>query len=421
MDAAENMKYDEVRCPGCNNVIKYYDIKDSAWFGCDTCHTFFRQEHNEEPTEIKTFDSLHKYERILHFGDEGYLHERKFIVTGYLHKYAQLDGLYWDEYMMYSPDEDRNFVLANTGDDWYFIWLADEQRYDIRLDYESEQPYIFMQHHPFRSFPREANYTFDILYAAGEFDTNVLDDEKKLQVEEYVALPNIIVSETKDNVTTWYKGVHFNTPDIRNAFSEEIGQRFPETFEDRFRKNWPSVRNIALVTIGLLIITQMLMGVNRSSKYLLNRTYEIIPDSTNWSEIPPINAGIITVRGPATLDFEIETNTYNDWMELMISLTDVKSGRNFELTKAIEYYSGYEGGESWSEGSNKADAVLASVPTGEYQVNIYPYMSSTKYSMIDLGIYQNRQQYSNIVLVMLFILIYPVFLLVRKYNRDNQY
>lgn len=419
--AGENttLKYEEVCCPGCNNILKYYDVKDSAWFGCPTCNTFFRQgENDESPVEIKTFHKDYAYERLLNFGDEGFLHERKFIVTGYIYKYVVSDALYWDEYLLYSPDEDRNFVLVHVDGDWFFIWLADQQNYEIREDFESGEPYLFLQSYPYRSFPLHTSYKFDILYAAGEFDENIIDQHQTLTVEEYVAMPNIIVSETMNGQTTWYKGAHFYTWQVRNAFSKEVRDRFPETFEDRFENKWPSVKRITLVAFVLLLVTQFLFIGMRDNKMLVNKIYQTTLDSASWGMLP-VDAGTIAINGPAVVNFIIEANINNEWLEVGITLTEIKTGKVFEFTKALEFYNGVEGGESWSEGSRSTSGILSSVPTGTYQVNIYPYAHSAKVFDLELTIEQNTVLYSNLFIAMLCILLYPALMLFRKNSIDN--
>ena len=40
------------------------------------------------------------------------------------------------------------------------------------------------------------------------------------------------------------------------------------------------------------------------------------------------------------------------------------------LPQAIEYYSGYDGGEHWSEGKQYAETYISKVPSGNYRLLI---------------------------------------------------
>ncbi|MGI4870056.1 MAG: hypothetical protein ACRYFX_02625 [Janthinobacterium lividum] len=80
-----------------------------------------------------------------------------------------------------------------------------------------------------------------------------------------------------------------------------------------------------------------------------------------------------TVDGPAALYLQLKLpGLNNNWAEVALSLVDEQTGRTYEATKALEYYSGVQGGESWSEGDNAAGINFSAVPAGRYHCNLYP-------------------------------------------------
>ena len=46
------------------------------------------------------------------------------------------------------------------------------------------------------------------------------------------------------------------------------------------------------------------------------------------------------------------------------------TGETFPFAQTIEYYHGYDGGESWSEGGTSNNVFLSAVPKGKYYLNI---------------------------------------------------
>ena len=65
----------------------------------------------------------------------------------------------------------------------------------------------------------------------------------------------------------------------------------------------------------------------------------------------------------------------NYWMEMEGFLRDRKTNKTYSFSNSIEYYSGYEGGERWTEGSRKDKYVINLVPAGEYEVVAQIYQS----------------------------------------------
>ena len=79
------------------------------------------------------------------------------------------------------------------------------------------------------------------------------------------------------------------------------------------------------------------------------------------------------VAGQSALRLSVDVPSLdNNWVELALTLVNEQTGRTYEATRALERYSGYEGGESWSEGSTSDDVTFNAVPAGRYHVNLYP-------------------------------------------------
>ena len=88
---------------------------------------------------------------------------------------------------------------------------------------------------------------------------------------------------------------------------------------------------------------------------------------------PLLASRSFAVAAPAALRLSVEVPSLdNNWMELGLTLVNEQTGRTHEATRALERYSGYEGGESWSEGSTSDDVMFNAVPAGRYHVNLYP-------------------------------------------------
>ncbi len=66
------------------------------------------------------------------------------------------------------------------------------------------------------------------------------------------------------------------------------------------------------------------------------------------------------------VELEINTNVNNSWVYYDISVIDEHNEEVYSLGKEISYYHGYEGGESWSEGSRQTSAFFKVSKAGDY-------------------------------------------------------
>jgi hypothetical protein len=408
----------KINCPECGVVLTCYDLEGSAWFGCLSCNTFFSHEGKEQSIKIKEFEEAYIQIPALKIGDTGELFGRHFIVTGFVYKYDPKESLFWMEYMLFSHGEDYYHVLAHSEGNWYYIWKSENQDVELKDTTPGHWQYVAIEKDPHRVYEHYTQYTFSILYAGGEFDTNILDDARKMLVDEFTDDNGILVCETNDGAGTWFRGLRLPSKKIRAAFGKTQTGEIEESFQEAFERKWSGARNMGLVMVTVILLTHLALGMFKSPKQLLAQQYAMARDTAKLESILPIEAGTIKVNGPTAVDFDLSAEVYNDWIEISVTVMNIKDGKTYEFTKAIEHYSGYEGGEWWTEGSREATAVL-SLPSGTYRVNIYPFASTLKNVPIGLIVYQNATLYSNFYLMLLLVCAYPAWLYMNKRMREE--
>jgi hypothetical protein len=105
----------------------------------------------------------------------------------------------------------------------------------------------------------------------------------------------------------------------------------------------------------------------------------------------------------------------NSWFELDVDLVNAKTNETFNVTIAVEHYSGTDGGESWSEGGDTKTEAIAAVPPGEYFLNIEtsadPGISGTSYRV---AVTRGGVFWSNFWTGLGALLIYPVIVWFRR-------
>lgn len=412
-------RYNEIHCPSCSETIRYFDTAGSSYYACDNCHTYFKQDGDEPTQIIRTFAASNAVPPNIPIGTGGFLRSKRFKIVGYIYKWDSNEDVYWREYMLYNPQDDDYHVLAEHEGDWYLVWKSEKQDYEVEMMGHGVPEYSITEHNPFKKYHLYTGYYFHVQYASGEFDTDVVDDEAKLRVEEYASPPDMIVSERKNNETTWYRGTYLPPSEVYRAFNLYTNipadKRIRTNMKrDQFFERWPLVRNTAFAIALLLVLACGALNIFKQPKKLIEVEYNPSQSQVFWQNTKVLEGGRITVDGPAAVHFRFGTNVYNKWLDLAVTMTNTKNGKAYEFSKVVEYYAGYEGGEHWTEGSQEANAVLSHVPSGTYQINIYPTFEAADSLFLVMEVQQDPIIYSNLWICLALVLVYPTFQWIKK-------
>jgi hypothetical protein len=127
-----------------------------------------------------------------------------------------------------------------------------------------------------------------------------------------------------------------------------------------------------------------------------------------------------TLSGKSNLQVELIAPVHNSWMEADITLVNDNTGEEFHFEQGVEYYSGVEDGESWSEGQNYTDLTLSYIPEGKYHLNIFPATPDEGVGYFQLTLTQDVSMLSNFFIILLLALIFPVALWISVSSYEAQ-
>ncbi|WP_089333547.1 DUF4178 domain-containing protein [Hymenobacter mucosus] len=418
-----------VTCPQCKAPLPCFDEQQSTHFSCPSCHMFFglKEGNLHTPKKLRKFTQEPAHALALPVGTLGSLRGQPFRVTGYMIRKEARTRASWEEYQLLNPETHTYAQLALYEGHWTYITPTD-QKFTI-IARQGNRATVDTDDHYYELYNR---YSPRVLYAEGEFDWNVLDDEG-LKIAEFIDPPLMLVEEKKVRSATWYLAEHvepaevqegFNVPPTRMPFRMGTGAVQPAP-----GANWDALKNFSLGLAVLVIFTHVFFSLLRPETTLADLSWAT-SSTTPAAAVPPDSSTApvleaVKVSSPfevpynTALEFDLRANLNNQWVEVPVVLVNEQTGRTYDFTKTMEYYSGVEDGESWSEGSVTADAVLADIPAGRYHVNLYPTTDITQIVTGNLRVAINTPLHSNVVLFLVLLLAYPAVQYLRRQNYEH--
>jgi Domain of unknown function (DUF4178) len=409
-------------CPQCRRPIHYYDTANSAFFACPHCATYFEEQLDERPKILGKFTAPHFVAQVLPLGAAGPMPDgREYRIVGFMAKHEAKSMDYrWGEYALFSPPA-HYAQLSEFEGHWQFIRpeaahnVEKPNTTDARVTVGDDTYELYNKYSP------------RLQHAVGEFSWDARESHR-LIVQEFIAPPYMLVREQLHEEINWFWAEHLEPSQVAKAFDVSslslpsrrgVGAIQPAPGD----ATWKALLTFTLLLALAVVAGQIFISSAKPSHALLRETYTTQPDTAKTA-VAGQAAVIVTpsfeVHGPTALNFDLKVSLDNQWLELPVNLVNEQTGQSWEFTKNIEYYHGYEGGESWSEGSTKGDAVLHDIPSGRYHLNLYPQSETGQPMTLQLRVEENTALQSNLLLMLLLLFTWPVIQYIRRRYHTQQ-
>jgi ribosomal protein L37AE/L43A len=394
-----------LHCLKCTKPIVLKARYLSGSCTCGHCGQHFRLV-NEGLATPKNGETLNKAALPLHA--TGNIDGVAYTVCG-MAKKADADGYMWREYTLFGA----------TG----YAWLSEYDGHWIFLREHLVAPALDPYQESFKEdgllFERFNKYNFISHGTVGEF-ADVFFEKKQTKVREYINPPYIWVQETSGHGHTWLKGRHIGKAELKAAFADitlptrrGVGAVQPGLLPTKGKTFY--IIMAAAVVVFLFVHT--LMASFNQQKVVLDAEYRL-PDTAVASLPAIVTEPFRLEKKSSNLQFEIYAPVTNDWFELGLELTDLGTGKEYGVEKGVEFYMGYEDGESWSEGARSAEAWLSSLPQGRYTLELQPARGSTNVKEFRVKVTNDVPADRNLVsMVVILVLITGLYWL---YNRLHE-
>lgn len=390
-------------CPACGGVVEIHAAGHTISAVCSHCSSVI-DTANDNFRIIKKEHEASRHTDI-EIGAKGVLEGTKWEVIGYVEKKDKSSMSFWDEYLLFNPYFGFRFLIQSDGH-WNFASVI--KRYFPLAGSASE---VELDGEKFSVYCRGIS---TIEYVKGEFYWRVRKGDEERYVD-YIAPPKMLSVEKNKQEVTETLSVYILPEEIEKAFGVELQKKVgvaanqPAPFAGKLGKIW----RIASLSILAALIIQLSTG---SATLITNSRITVVPSEKDKTFSTPVfnlpQRSNLSVRSVAPVS--------NNWMELDLSLVNENTNEAYQSRQVIEYYSGYEDGESWSEGGQIAESTFSAIPPGNYRLVIDP--SSGLYGNADVSLEIRRgvPAWGNFWVVFLSIIVFPIFALLYRWSFESR-
>jgi hypothetical protein len=397
-----------LNCPKCGNRNDVRGKALTVAITCKSCRVYFRAgDWNKATVEF-----LQEEPQAIPLGARGRFDKWVYEVMGFTVKQESKYKYKWREYLLFNPFRGYAFLSEYNGH-WNFIWPIES---DPR-NHSSESEFGYQD----RRYNLYQKYTAQVVYATGEFFFDVVDMTSSTVNYEYISPPHMFALELSDDSVLWCEGEYFTRREIAEAFAikkdllpGKTGIGYTQPFDKSFSDQ--ALISFSVLMVLLTLVIQLLINNSAEDKVVFQAKYTRA-DLTDQKVLvtPPFTLE----AGPKNLEVLVYAPINNDWFFSEFTLICETDATEYNFTKEVEYYSGYEDGSSWSEGSQSGEAFLSQIPAGRYHLNIYPEFSFINQNFSIL-VRHDVPMTSNFFITCFGFLVFPLVYFLRRRHREEK-
>lgn len=407
---------DYVDCASCGKevTIPYFPlVKQFVCPHCTTLNRFTEKWRWERDKQVPRLTQMPDVRIPL--GTKLHLSGDDFKVIGSTIK-EDNDDAQWQEFTLYcETDGGFAFLSVFNGN---FMLVYETMEFPLIPGLNQSQIYYEGTYYQLYN-----DYTTKLLWAEGYVFDDFASNNRRGFTYDYIAPPYLVSLERDgDKNNYWFRGEYVDRKELQK---QESPLELPKkvglgTLEPASKfSNQQVIVGGALAAILFILVHLFIDLRGTPAQVVLSNTYTFSDTSKNI-EVTSEPFELKNFRTNVGID--ISSDVMNNWVALNYALVNTETGQEYNAGKDLEYYSGTDDGESWSEGSSSYDHLFTAVPKGKYVLNIEA-EKGTDAGLVS-SIYVKAQAGSkralNFWFPFIIILSWPVILLIRNYSREQE-
>ena len=429
-----------LNCPSCGGALSLKDPSATVRIACGYCGSLLGSKEKSEgpPSKFELLERLSAvpFHPSIPLGSEGTVNGHHYVLLGAVLKKTTSGGTdyFWTEYLLKETKSEAYHWLAESNGHWTLLApvaageVADGPRY---ATYRGER---------YRVFNRNPAVVDAVL---GEFYWAIRKGETT-SASDYVAPPRMLSKEEAKAEVNWTEGVYVPKADLEAGFSLKemlpsptgVGACQPWPHAGTAGRWWRTAGILAAVAVAVFVVATLVAP----RKVVLDRTFDLVdPKAKVWTErglaaSGTWQAGKAAAAADRVLVFEpFETPrrgnlrveffapTSNNWVGAGADLIEEATGEVRSFYLVSDRYSGVDGGESWSEGSQRRTTWLSQVPAGRYVLRLEPESDSPNPpASFRVKVTSGVPRFAHLVVVLFLLVLGPIGLLFSRASFEGR-
>ncbi|HEV8436203.1 MAG TPA: DUF4178 domain-containing protein, partial [Thermoanaerobaculia bacterium] len=394
------VKVAKLACSQCGGPLNLVAPEQSERIVCPNCGAL----HDIGEGNLKYLETLRNRgpQPLVPLGKEGTIQNEHYVVAGFMQRSVTFDKkYYWTEYLLFQPKKKSFAWLVEDGGHWSFVKGVNAGSVSDP-DPRGAAPVVEMSGKKYRIF-QDSVATVESV--AGEFYWKVSVGETARAVD-YIAPPEGISKEFSDTAESHeinYSHALYMTPEEIEAAFGVTGLPRPNTLGTlqpivpgqkgkgcvgctMFMAFLVALMALAAVLALMLPRRTVAHNVFDLSNYSKPQATTTAPDS--WDQPTTSTEGgeasatffspPFTVNGGHNLEVKGSAELNNNWLYVGGDLFNEKTGLVEPFEMKLEYYSGVEDGEAWSEGSQELSSYFSTLAPGTYSLRLEAHWDASK-------------------------------------------
>ena len=334
---------------------------------CESCGSIIDTSNESFQVLGMYYAQLTVHPRI-DLGSRGEIMGKTWEVIGFVVRADMASSFKWEEYLLFNPYYGYRWLTCNNGH-WSFVtMLKDRPQRSAATATLGDQRYKIYYQGKARVF-----------FVLGEFYWRIGVDEQ-VSMADYILPPYMLSMEEDGSQRVWSKSEYIAPNVIKEAFkidddsiAKPVGvapnQPSPATATwQKVGKLW----GLFLIALTVLQITHCCLASNVTEfdqPIAYTSKQDGFDPSGGKTEQYTTKEFVIT-KDNGNVQINIHGDVDNSWVYVYGELVNSETDETFSFDHTVEYYHGYDGGESWSEGSRDASILIDGVPGGTYFLNL---------------------------------------------------
>ena len=400
----------QLNCPNCGGPLELRAPDKSERVTCPNCSSLLDVSQGKLEF-LKALDP--RVKPIIPLGSVGEFFGTRFMLIGFMVRSVEFEGVryYWEEYLLYEPQVGFRW-LVRSDDNWNFV----ETVPPAAVTTSGERAVLYDG----KRFKLYQDAAARVEHVYGEFYWKVVTGEV-VRAADYIAPPLMLSMEAthkkkqslkaRSGEINWSLGTFLKPQEVERAFgitglprTSKIAPNQPYPHK-KIYKYW------ALLMLAAIVMAIAAAVVSRPQK-VFEQTYTLEPIK-NLDDSQVRFSDPFELKGRKNVVVTAAASVDNSWIEIEGDLINQATDESEAFSLPIEYYSGVDDGESWSEGNRSPNVYLSAQPAGTYILGFEARWEKFQQPVaVTIRVEQGVFNGGYIVLVLILLSLFPIVMLI---------